>query len=96
MTNIDLSRSAVEQGGYQMAALALTIVFAIVGGVLTGFIMRLPIFEQVENQDDMFDDETNWITPEDFALKLTEVSVQNQNQEDDEEEKQLNIHQTNV
>lgn len=31
-----MGRSAMEQGGYQMAALCLTLAIAIVGGVITG------------------------------------------------------------
>lgn len=66
-------RSAVEQGGYQIAGLALTLALAIVGGALTGFVMKLPFIEQVNNEEDMFDDEPNWKTPQDYSLKLTEV-----------------------
>jgi len=77
-------RSAIIQGGFQMAALALSVAIALLGGLLTGLIMRLPFVEQFENSDEMFDDESNWITPEDFSLKLTEVSIQNQNLDEDE------------
>ncbi len=77
-------RSAIMQGGFQMAALGLSIAMALLGGLLTGLIMRLPFVEQFENTDEMFDDEANWITPEDFSLKLTEVSIQNQNMDEDE------------
>ena len=87
---IGVGRSAIIQGGFQMATLALSITMAILGGLLTGLIMRLPIIEQIEEEDEMFDDEANWITPEDFSLKLTEVSIQNQPTE--EEEIPLKVH----
>jgi len=50
------------QGGNQAAALAVTLVFALVGGVLTGFIMKIPIWGQ---QKGLFDDEEAWILEED-------------------------------
>lgn len=62
----DDGRSAVVQGGYQMAALALTLGLAIVSGLLTGALIRLPIFEQIKDTEDMFDDESSWITPSNF------------------------------
>ena len=37
-------RSAVAQGGYQIAALIVTLAIAIVGGIITGMFMR---FENV-------------------------------------------------
>jgi hypothetical protein len=35
-TELVMGRSAMEQGGYQMAALCLTLVIALVGGAITG------------------------------------------------------------
>jgi hypothetical protein len=61
-----LGRSAVQQGGYQIAALCLTLGCAIVGGAITGLIIRfVPIFDQVKEVEKMFDDEPNWLLPED-------------------------------
>ena len=79
-----------------MAALALSIAVAVLGGLLTGLIMRLPFVEQIENTEEMFDDETNWMTPEDYSLKLTEVNVQNQNLDEDERSIELEEKLTNV
>jgi ammonium transporter Rh len=73
-----MGRTALQQGGYQMAALAMTLGVAIVSGVITGYIMKLPIIEQISDSEEMFDDEPNWVTPEDYSLKLTEVRVQQQ------------------
>ncbi len=68
-----LGRSALEQGLYQLAALGMTLVVAVVSGMLTGFVMRLPVFEQVRDCEQMFDDEPNWIVPEGFSLELKGV-----------------------
>lgn len=84
-----MGRTAVVQGGYQMAAIAVTLGMAIIGGILTGFVMRLPIMEKVEDIEEMFDDEPNWITPEDYSLKLTEVRVQNRDGEEEMTEKRI-------
>jgi len=84
-----LGRTAIQQGGYQMAALAITLGMALVGGIITGFIMKLPIIEQVQDIEEMFDDEPNWLTPEDYSLKLTEVRVQNRDTEEEMQEKRI-------
>ncbi|XP_046636817.1 ammonium transporter Rh type B-like isoform X2 [Daphnia pulicaria] len=41
-----LARSALSQGAYQIAALGTTLAFAIFGGLITGFVLRLPLFNQ--------------------------------------------------
>ncbi len=56
-------RSAETQAGYQIAALVLTLGMALVGGVLTGLFLRLPIFKKIE-ENKLFDDEKNWKLPE--------------------------------
>jgi len=48
------------QSGYQAAALGLTLCNAIVGGLITGAILRLPIF--VQNFEN-FEDEPMWLLP---------------------------------
>ena len=60
-----MNRSAGIQAGYQCAGLVLTIAMAIVGGLLTGLILRLPIFIK-PNTDSYFDDSLNWEVPSDF------------------------------
>jgi len=62
-----LGRTSSEQAWFQLAALAMTISFAIASGVLTGIVIRLPIFEQIKNEGDMFTDKDNWLVPEDFV-----------------------------
>lgn len=71
-----LGRTPLQQSGYQLAAMGVTLGLAIVGGALTGLIMRIPIIEQISEMEEMFDDEPHWVTPEDYSLKLTEVRVQ--------------------
>ncbi|GAB1603225.1 ammonium transporter Rh type C-like [Argonauta hians] len=63
-------RTAVQQGGYQMAALAITFSIAIVGGILTGFVLKLPIWNEPAD-DDLFEDETNWIVPVEPVTRMT-------------------------
>ncbi|CAF2751463.1 unnamed protein product [Rotaria sp. Silwood2] len=66
LTNVCLSggksRENHTQSAYQAAALGLTVGMAIVGGLITGIILRIPIFAQ---KDKYFDDEENWHLPED-------------------------------
>ena len=66
-----MDRTAGQQAGFQLAALAITIGLAVVFGLATGFILRLPIFEKLSEDVEMFDDEAQWLTPDDYALKLT-------------------------
>jgi len=80
-------RTAGEQSGYQAAALGITVGIALVAGGLTGFLLRLPIFEQLSKNVEMFDDEVQWSTPDDYALRLTvapsAVAVASNNQENE-------------
>lgn len=87
--NGGLGRTAVMQGGYQLAAIGVTLAMAIVGGIITGYIMKLPIIEQIEDIEEMFDDEPNWLTPEDYSLKLTEVRVQSREGDEEMQEKRM-------
>lgn len=66
-------RTGMQQAGYQLAALAMTLAVSIVGGLVTGLVMRLPIFEQVTDEDELFDDEPNWQTPGDFGFDVSEL-----------------------
>jgi ammonium transporter Rh len=68
---LDVERTAGEQAGFQLVALGVTIGIALVTGALTGLLLRLPLFEQLSEDVEMFDDEAQWVTPEDYALKLT-------------------------
>ncbi|CAF1565721.1 unnamed protein product [Adineta ricciae] len=65
LTDVCLSggkqRTANIQAAYQAAALGLTLCVAIIGGLITGAVLRLPMFaKQYEN----FEDEPLWHLPE--------------------------------
>ncbi len=53
---------------YQLAGLGLTIGIAIVGGLVTGLILRIPIIDQVKYNQEMFEDHLFWETPSDYSL----------------------------
>jgi hypothetical protein len=67
-------RTALVQGGYQILIICVTLGLAITSGIITGFIMKLRIFEQVKNEEMFFDDGDNWITPDNFE-NPTETSI---------------------
>lgn len=71
-------RSGLEQAGFQLIAIAITVGISLVAGAITGLLLRLPLFEQLSEDVEMFDDEAQWVTPDDYALKLT---FANQNQD---------------
>ena len=48
-------RTAVEQGLYQLAALATTLGISVCGGLITGYIVKL-----LPEADEYFEDEQNW------------------------------------
>lgn len=56
-------RSAAEQGGYQFLAAVITFGFAIISGTFTGFILKLPIWEE-PREENLFEDADNWELPE--------------------------------
>ena len=67
---LDATRTGLVQAGFQLVGLAVTIAVAIVFGGVTGLLLRLPIFEQLSQEVEMFDDEAQWTIPSDYALKL--------------------------
>lgn len=56
-------RTAGGQAAFQAIALGVTIIVAIVGGVITGFILKLPIWDQPKTAQ-LFDDEDYWEIPD--------------------------------
>jgi len=56
-------RTAWGQTGYQFAGLGVTLAMAIGGGLLTGVILRLPIWIQL-NEDSIHDDDDFWEVPQ--------------------------------
>ncbi len=63
-----LGRSAGTQAAFQLAAIATTLGMAIVSGIFTGLFLRLPLFNQIRDEDEMFTDKSDWILPENFDL----------------------------
>ncbi|XP_066921706.1 ammonium transporter Rh type A-like isoform X2 [Clytia hemisphaerica] len=54
--------SLKKQGGYQIAAAFVSFAFAVIGGIITGFIMKH--LDGTESQNDFFDDNYEFLTPE--------------------------------
>ncbi|RNA27205.1 Rh type B glyco [Brachionus plicatilis] len=73
-----LGRTGVEQGGYQILALVLTLGMSTVGGILTGLLMRIPIFENIKDEKEMFEDEPFWEIEDEF-FKSQKYDVTNNN-----------------
>ena len=75
-------RSAVAQGGYQIAALIVTLAIAIVGGIITGFIMKLSIWDSPKAEL-FFDDNHAWNVAEEgfpgFPKKYQHADKKNDN-----------------
>lgn len=59
------NRTKYAQALYQLAALGVSIVTAIIGGLLTGYILKLPIWNKVEDEC-LFLDDAYWQLPETF------------------------------
>ena len=64
-------RTPLTQAGYQLAALVTTFFSALSIGGIVGLIVNLPIFDRLVEDIELFDDEAQWKTPDDYALKLT-------------------------
>lgn len=58
-----LGRTAGTQAAYQAAALAVTIIVAVIGGMATGFILRMPIWDPLELEE-LHDDSDYWVMPD--------------------------------
>lgn len=69
-----LYRTYLTQVGYQAAALATTVGIAIVGGVVTGLILRLPVFND-HRPSTYYNDRVHWDVPDDFYQDVTTVLV---------------------
>ena len=71
ITNIESScwnhqnRTSLGQVGYQASALGVTVALAIGGGLVTGFILRLPGLND-DRPSSYYNDHIHWETPEDF------------------------------
>lgn len=52
--------SSSKQGANQIFALLITLGIAIVSGLITGVLMKIPILSQVHDEDELFEDEVWW------------------------------------
>lgn len=64
------NRTFLGQIGYQALALGVTIGIAVLGGLLTGVILRLPLFND-DTPASYFNDEQHWEMPADFYSDAT-------------------------
>lgn len=67
-------RTYLAQIGYQAAALGATIGIAIVGGIVTGIILRLPILND-QRPSAYYNDRAHWDVTDDFYQDVTTVLV---------------------
>ncbi|RNA27206.1 ammonium transporter Rh type C [Brachionus plicatilis] len=65
-----LGRTSVQQGGFQILALVLTLGMSLAGGLFSGLLIKLPIFDKMEDTDDMFEDEHYWEIDEDLFFNI--------------------------
>lgn len=63
-------RTHLGQVAYQAAALGTTIAIAVVGGIITGVILRLPLLND-ERPSSYYNDHPHWETPDDFHADAT-------------------------
>ncbi|GAB1602014.1 ammonium transporter Rh type A-like [Argonauta hians] len=73
------ARSGLQQFYFQLALIGSTTLIALFGGLITGFLMRLPMWNQPKG-DDLFDDKRYWLLPEehDTALDKSRSSLRDQ------------------
>nr|XP_031843773.1 ammonium transporter Rh type A isoform X2 [Nomia melanderi] len=64
------NRTAAQQAGYQLLALAITLGIAIVSGLVTGLIMRLSVCGSI-SEEQKFDDEAHWELEEESSHEST-------------------------
>ncbi|XP_053694959.1 ammonium transporter Rh type A [Sabethes cyaneus] len=63
-------RSAAKQGAYQLSAILLTVLIAIVGGLFTGLVLKSPTVRQLE-KDELHKDDAYWETPTESIASST-------------------------
>lgn len=86
-----IDKSAAEQAAFQTAALVSSIVVAILGGFITGFLLRLPIYNQPKDER-IFDDSSYWILPEEgFPGGSAEMTHQPNMEREIKEKKPINF-----
>ena len=56
-------RTALKQGGFQIAFWIITVVFAAIAGLLTGLVLNLPIFENQTSSTETNNDDRDTFDP---------------------------------
>ncbi|KAL4229279.1 hypothetical protein ACF0H5_012319 [Mactra antiquata] len=90
--------SGKVQGGYQALALCVTLGIALASGVITGLIMKIPAFDQVEEEEELFEDAVWWNLPEEDEHEKetrnggTATRALSPEVDDSKAEKMINIH----
>lgn len=67
-------RTAAKQGAYQLLAILLTVLIAIVGGLFTGLILKSPSVRQLE-KDELHKDDTYWETPSEASGATSSTAI---------------------
>uniref|UniRef100_A0A1Q3FSC6 Putative ammonium transporter rhbg n=1 Tax=Culex tarsalis TaxID=7177 RepID=A0A1Q3FSC6_CULTA len=67
-------RTAAKQGAYQLLAILLTVLIAIVGGLFTGLVLKSPSIRQLE-KDELHKDDTYWETPSEASGATTNTTI---------------------
>lgn len=67
-------RTYLAQVGYQAATLGVTIGIAIIGGLITGSILRLPVLND-QRPSAYYNDRVHWDVPDDFYQDVTTVLI---------------------
>lgn len=75
-------RTAKAQAGYQIAGLAVALGISIIGGIITGFIVRWKIFDPPTGEQ-MYDDEDFWEVPEEDVEPQNSIQTNATNMKDD-------------
>ncbi|XP_078483673.1 rh type B glycoprotein [Ciona intestinalis] len=68
----DATRTSSQNGGYQIAALACVLCIALLSGTLTGFLLKLPVWDNLSTEE-LFEDEVFWDCPEEVEENKSET-----------------------
>jgi hypothetical protein len=68
-------RSASRQAAIQLYCIGVTLAIAIASGVVTGIMLRLPLFK---SHSVLFNDDQIWEVPEESKLKGTPARIKSQ------------------
>uniref|UniRef100_A0A182I056 Ammonium transporter AmtB-like domain-containing protein n=1 Tax=Anopheles arabiensis TaxID=7173 RepID=A0A182I056_ANOAR len=71
-------RSGAKQGAFQLMAIGITMVIAIVGGLITGLILKSPSVRQLEEHE-LHKDDAFWETPSEESTNTTSTTNESSN-----------------